>query len=736
MCAFGVRSTSCELLQNHQYSRRQFAAMNFFHRAPFVRLLLPFLIGIVCAIYWDSPTMIGFYFTVAAFLILVGLLLLKPVVTGFKLRWVFGTILAICLFLIGFQLTNTHTDKHHPRHFSKLLDGPGLIVGEVAEQPQAKTKTIKIILKVLAIRDLDEWVTSHGQAIVYFELDSLSSAIRAGDRILVEPAFKEVAAPQNPAEFDYRKYLSFHLVYEQAYIKSSYWVNLETQRTFALLDEAADVRTALIGLLSRQLDGDQLDVASALVLGYKDKLDAELKRSYSNAGAMHVLAVSGLHVGIIFLVFTQMLSFLGRWKAARYIRAALLVGLLWSYALLTGMSPSVMRAATMFTFIIVGQSLERQPNIYNSIAASAFVMLLINPFLIMDVGFQLSYLAVIGIVYMQPRIYKSIYLRFWLLDKMWALVAVSLAAQIATFPISLYYFHQFPNYFLLSNFLVIPAATLILYLGLLLFVISPIDTASEFIGWLLSWCIRGLNVGVEWIEQLPYSVTSGISISLTECILIYFSIVSMLYFLQKRRPLAMQLGFTSLIVFTAFQSAEAFQHSDQKKFIVYNIRKTSAYNFIDGSDNILFCSLKRENHKQALEYHVQNHWFDLGLKGEKYLELGKLGQRFKLSNLYKISNLNLFLKQHFLQFYDVRILVVNKQFELSDTDRPLALDYIIVADNVKISVAKLAEVFTFQTLIIDGSNSNYRMEQWQAESEELGIEVHAVAQDGAFLLDL
>lgn len=655
----------------------------------------------------------------------------------FKTRWVFGTLCTVLLFLAGFQLAKIQYQQDNPQHISNLLPEQGVVVGEVLEMPAQKEKTIKVVLDVSAMHDENSWLPAEGKVILYLESDGRSAALELGDRLLVKPAFQNVTPPQNPAEFDYQKYLAFRLIYQQAFLKSDEWKRLDKLQGFVLTEKAAKIRKHLLDLLATSdMNEEELGVASALILGYKDKLDAELKRSYSAAGAMHVLAVSGLHVGIVFLVFSQLLKFLDRSRKTKYLKALLLIGLLWTYALLTGMSPSVMRAATMFSFIVMGQSLQRQPNVYNSIASSAFLLLIFDPFLVMDVGFQLSYLAVIGIVYMQPRIYKTIYTRFWILDKLWALTAVSIAAQIATFPVAIFYFHQFPNYFLISNILVIPMATVILYLGLLFFITSPLPEVAAFVGKILQAVVQFLNEGVRWIESLPYSITNGISVSFTECLLMYLAIIFTLTFLHKSKPRYLHVALGIYIVLVGFEFSETILQRDQRKFIVYNIRKTAAYNFVDGHDNFFLCNLPKEDTKRQLQFHVQNNWFKLGLEQEKYLQINKFGKGFDPLENNGSGNSNLFVKQHFVQFYDQRIFIVDKDFELEEPDHPTEVDYIIITNSAEVSLQQLAKCFIFKQLIVDSSNANFKVEAWLAEAAELNLPIYVVAREGALVIDL
>ena len=306
---------------------------------------------------------------------------------------------------------------------------------------------------------------------------------------------------------------------------------------------------------------------------------------YSSSGAMHVLAVSGLHVGIIYLLLNSLFLFFEKFKYGKYLKAVFLILSLWAYALLTGLSPSVLRAATMFSFIIIGSALKRQTNIYNTLAASAFVLLLYNPYILLQVGFQLSYAAVLGIVYLQPKLYKLIYTKHWLLDKIWAITTVSIAAQLATFPLDIYYFHQFPNYFLLSNLFVIPLATFIIGGGVLLFVTSVIPFFPGSLAWVVNKILMLLNFSVQWVENLPYSLSLGISITVLETIIVYTIIILFFSSIIKWKPRLLQLSLALVIFFMILQIKEQYRTGKQQYFIVYDVPKERAIDFVDGNKN-------------------------------------------------------------------------------------------------------------------------------------------------------
>jgi len=473
-----------------------------------------------------------------------------------------------------------------------------------------------------------------------------------------------------------------------------------------------------------QLTGDELSVGAALLLGYTDKLDADIITAYSNTGALHVLSVSGLHVAIVYMVFSWMLFFLDKYKRGRIIKAILLILFLWFYAALTGLSPSVLRAATMFSFIIVAKTFSRHTNIYNTLAASAFLLLLINPYLIMEVGFQLSYLAVLGIVYIQPKIQAWFEIDNWLLDQIWTITSVSIAAQIATFPLGLQYFHQFPNYFLLSNLIVIPISTLILYIGIAVFTFSPIPFVVKYLAIAFTWLIWFLNFSVKWIESLPFSVLQGISISVFETWLLYGLTILLFVYTSTRQYKYLMLSLSIGIIILVSQTLEQYTEYKQKKIMVYNIPKTSAIDFINGKNTVLLTDSVFAKNKSRLLFHIIHNWWDLGVIDSRVISADFKTATFQLTF-------------GFIQFQDKRIMLLKHPIEFKSPDNePLILDYLIVSGNVKMTVQEIKQMFHAKMLIFDSSNSDKQIEKWKEECTALDQEYYAVKDEGALELIL
>ncbi len=584
-----------------------------------LRIILPFLLGVVVSafsvewIIWKEGAIQFVSCTlIAVFTIFCMIAILH------RKQHHFGWALSVIMFTLGSGLALSVSQNVYPDGISS-----GGLVGEsleylieVIEEPQVKDNSVKV---VATVSDLN--VEHTGKVLFYFNKDSTSERIKYGQQLLVSAVLHEVENLGNPNEFNYKRYLRFHGISHRAHIKSGAFKLLANGNP-GLRGWMYDLRSQLIQKFRDSgLEDEELSVASALILGYRTELDRELMSAYAGAGATHVLAVSGLHVGIVYVILNTLLKFLDRRKYGRFIKTLLLIFALFGYAGLTGLSASVFRAATMFTFVAIGKAFSRDTNIFNTLGVSAFVLVAIDPMIIMQVGFQLSYLAVIGIVLIQPMLFNLWASENRYLDWAWSITCVSIAAQIATAPLGLLYFHQFPNLFLVSNLLVIPAAAVILYLGFALFVFSFWKPTLLYFGFLLKTVISSLNQIVVWIEQIPYSVLSGIDISTVESLMIYAIIAGVLVFIVHKQRLAFYSILVVGIVFMAMQCLEVYEQQNQKFLTVYNVRGETAVALFNGTDVTFMSSTEFYENEQAMLFHVRHHWWRLGIENERFIPL-------------------------------------------------------------------------------------------------------------------
>lgn len=515
-----------------------------------------------------------------------------------------GVVLICFGVILGIYLSLVHDSSKNPDYFVKD-ESENLYYFRISEDPEEKEKSIKCIVEVWQRNDS---LTS-GTALIYFQKSERSLALRYGDCIQMKGRFKEVTANGNPKEFDYSRYLRIHNIRHQAYLTDENWLKSKKDPN-AIYATVLNSRRYLSNVLnSSKMEESNRKVANALILGKKESLDKDLLRSYSSAGAMHVLAVSGLHVGIIMLILAAAFKPIKRFKYGVRLYVLLMLLGVWLYALITGMSPSVLRASIMFSFIIVGQELNRDTSVYQSIIVSAFVLILLDPFVIFKVGFQLSYLAVLGIVYLQPKIQNLLFVKNKWLFKVWQITTVSLAAQMATFPLGLYYFHQFPNFFLLSNLIVIPLAFLILIVGIAFLIFHLVPWISDILLYLLDLLISFLNNGVEWVQSLPNSILWGISIEWYEVFLIYAILIFGVSTWVQRKTSHLFYSMGLFLLFTVLNVIEDESLEGQNQVCVYNIKGEAAIDIFYGRSNLFISSHDLLQNEEQLLFHVKHNWF-------------------------------------------------------------------------------------------------------------------------------
>lgn len=703
--------------------------MNIWSQIPFLRLLLPFIAGILTEVYsgWKFDELN--YIILSFFLIIAIFVFIKQLNVSYAHSWIFGTFIAITLFLSGFQITFLNTDKFKEDHFSNYFDGAELFYVQTNEPYLEKEKSYKISVNVLAVKKNGKWIHTRGNAMCYFKKDSLAKQLRYGDCMVVKIKWNEIKPPQNPGEFNYKRFLSFHNIYHSAYISSENWKALGTNEGNKILASAYNLRESLLSIYTQNnISGEEYAVGSALVLGYDDKIDQDLINAYASSGALHVLSVSGLHVGIIYIIFNFLLIFLDKFKHGKTIKCFSLLFILWFYATLTGLSPSVLRSATMFSFIVLAQTWKWNTNIFNTLSVSCLALLLYNPYLIMEVGFQLSFLAILGIVSIQPWIYEKWQPNNWFVNQIWLITSVSIGAQIATFPLGLLYFHQFPNYFLFSNLLVIPISTIILGYGILMFALGKISAIGAVCGKIFTGLVWFLNESVRVAEQLPGALLQGISISIFETWIIYLLTIFLIIYIYKKHLRFLYLSLSAFILLLSLQTVESHSIKKQKTIIIYNVPKNSAYDFLEGNKTVFISDSSLIHNPGRMLFHIKHNWWDSGIKEQKLFENDKLKQ---------FSNDNLCVKNNFIQFGNKRIVLIDSIPRItSSLDKKLIVDLIILSKSAKIKISDLKKWFEFEKIIIDSSNKEWKSKKWEQECKMLKIECHSVIENGAYIEEI
>ncbi len=488
---------------------------SFWHSSPLTRIVIAMVFGITAGHFAPRIPSIVIFLSI---MICFGVLIWRVGgVVQNRRSPIFGLFGALCFLLLGFgfvQMESTTTPVELPHQ--KMI-----YRGTVEFAPKKGDKFDQIEIKLSSIQNSrgEHQHINTGCLIYSKEVGDLAP----GDVVTFHSSIKPPNQSVNPGQFNYAEYLESKGVFYMGFADSVVVDHLKGDRRF--IHFIRQVQMDLVSVFERSLMGDrEKEVASALILGFRQSLDKDLKASYADAGVVHILAVSGLHVGIIYLVLQYIL--LG-WMPSRYkknIGITLVLLFLWGYAAISGFSPSVLRATTMFSFIAIGKSIDRYNSIYNNLAASAIVLLLINPSILFEVGFQLSYAAVVGIALFFKPIHDLWIPKSKWLDKIWSIAVVSFCAQLMTFPLSVFYFHQFPNYFMVSNLCIIPLTGVTIYSGLIALLFSWVPYLGEIIFWIPQGFIWTLNFIVDAFANAPGAVSRGLRFTTPTVILLYLTI--------------------------------------------------------------------------------------------------------------------------------------------------------------------------------------------------------------------
>jgi len=550
--------------------------MYFFPREiPAVRLGLWFLLGIICSSF--SPSISYRVSILGSVLLLISGL----VINGFKYRLPKGLFISLLVFSLGFtrnSIEETYLPEHH---FETQSFTDGHIIGVLKEDPISKnsyrsTLAIEYISeeKQSLIPSTAGYSAATGNLLIYLEKEDRSKSLKAGDRIIINTKIRPIRPNGNPYSFDFKNYLHHRSINHQCFIKSKDWAYGSAGNLHPIQNLTQDIRQVFLEILQKYINSDAEEaIAAALVLGYRNLLTEDVYDAYTDTGSVHVLAVSGLHLGIL----TGMLLWLfGLFKTEsriiELIKMVLVIVAIWMFALITGSAPAVLRAATMFTLFIIGKKLFKDINTYNILAASAILLLLVDPFLLFQASFQFSYLALTSILYFQPKLST-----WWIPDNriirfFWNLAVLALAAQILVFPITIYYFHKFPLYFALSGIIAVPFAGIILWVSVFLFAMEFIfPLANVVIGYMLNLSLSWFLKLILCIQQLPFCSLDGILINYQQMILIYVGLLLLMawFSLQLKRLVFPALSIA--LVFIMSSSFTLIKNINQKEIIVYDV---------------------------------------------------------------------------------------------------------------------------------------------------------------------
>jgi competence protein ComEC len=688
-------------------------------KAPFIRLLLPLITGILLEWYLQIPV-VACLTGIICFSIAYGLFFLFPVAVQFKLQSLQALILNLLIVCFGLLVTWQKDIQHSDTWFGQYYHDSDYLVVRINEPLIEKSKSYKADGYVEALIHQGTVNKTEGKVLLYFAKDSLTPTLRYGDKIIISKNLQAIKNSGNPGAFNYQRYAAFQSIFHNVFLQPKDWEQLNEKNVNGFNQFIFASRAAILSILQKSIPAgkDELGIAEALLIGYTNDLDKDLVQAYSNTGVVHIIAISGMHLALIYGLLVWLFDKIPLVNKSKITQVVLILACLWIFSLLTGAAASVLRSAFMFTFIAIGKKLSRQSSIYNSLAGSALVMLCYNPYFLWDVGFQLSYLAVVGIIVFQKAIYNWFYVKNKLLNEIWKLMAISLAAQVLTFPICIYYFHQFPNLFLITNIVAVPLSGIILFVEIGLIAFSWVPFAGSFLGTLAGWMVWLMNSIIRLVSQISFAVWDNIPSSVASTWLLYAVVIGLGTWLLNQNKTAFRLAISCLLAFAVLQCWQGWRVKQQQQIIVYNVPQHQAIDFITGNEyRFLGDSILLED----------------GVLQNFHLKPARIAlQLQKRSD----SMQAIFQQRPFYQFGNKKILVIDKPIWFEKEQQKIDVDLIIISKNPVLSMSRLAAVFNCGQYIFDASNSFWKISQWQQDCNNLHLNYYSVPDNGAYVCNI
>ncbi|UAM98703.1 ComEC family competence protein [Polaribacter litorisediminis] len=607
----------------------------------------------------------------------------------------------LVFFLIGVSAVFINNKENYKNYYSSYLNSNAQVTLKVTKILKSGMYAHKYEADVIQVDTLK----TKGTILLNIFKDSFSSTLKVDEILVTKALFTELNPPLNPHQFNYKLYLAKQGIYQQLFLEKSDYISLGF-KGLSLVGFSAKFRDLVQEALSKyHFKPDELAVINALLLGQRQDISKDLIAQYSNAGAIHILAVSGLHVGIILLILSALLKPIERFKNGKFLKSLLIICILWMFAFVAGLSASVVRAVTMFTFLAIGNAFQRKKVTEFSLISSMFFLLLVKPLFLFDVGFQLSYLAVFGIIWIQPKLYKIYTPTYKIEHKIWQLITVSIAAQIGVLPLSLYYFHQFPGLFMLSNLIIIPCLGAILIGGILLIFMALLGVLPQFLASIYGFIISLMNSFVSWISQQEYFLFKDISLSFLMMIATYVLLILGIRFLIKTAPKKAIYFLVSVLFFQSVILFEKYQKNTKIELIVFHKTRKSALGLRNGG--------------MVNIYHTID---SLEVKKINMIQGYTVGENIKPIFRNQFSDV--------FHFKNKDVLVIDSLgvYKVKGLKKP----FIIIRNSPKLNMERLIKTMNPSHIIADGSNYKSDVKRWKSSAKKLKIPFHDTGEKGAF----
>jgi competence protein ComEC len=669
---------------------------------PLMKITIWFVLGIIFSSYFNLNPATSFTFIGIFFFVFIFTLYLSK--NDFIQKIYFGIATYLLFFHIGCFIQSVHNEFYNETNYVHLIKNETdyhsveLVLREKLKGNATIDKYIGLVKKV-------DNKNCSGKILVQIHHDHGDSRIQIGNNIQIYERCILNKKSLNPNQFDYGNYLNNKSIFGQIYTNAnSIKVSDKIDKNIWYYSDR--IRNNIISNLQKNnFSKDELQVVNALILGQQQNISKEILKDYQYAGAIHILSVSGLHIGFILLFITFLLKPLPKNKFGNTIRLFSIVISLWGFAILAGLSPSVIRSVTMFSFVAMGMYLKRNTNIFHTLLVSMFLILFFQPSFLFDVGFQLSYLSLFFILWLQPIISNLWMPKNKITTYFWDILTVSFAAQIGAFPLSVYYFHQFPGLFFITNLIIIPFLILIMGLGVVVMVMATFDFVPMLTMKSLEFCIYYLNKIINWVASFEQFIIKDISINWQTLICLYILIIAFVILFKKPTFPRIVFALISILLFQSTLLITRWKIQNQKEFIVFNSWKNTLITERNG-DEVTVYGNERTIDKLASNTVLKS---------------------YLIANNSSITGIN--KMQNLYYFNDKKIMVIDSFGIYSKEINP---DIIILRQTPKINLERLIQVNHPKLIVADASNFKITIQLWKSICMKKKIPFHATAEKGFY----
>lgn len=698
-------------------------------KIPFIRILLPFMTGILIQSFFKEPGYQLPWFVIIILLFVLILFRLEKKIIKRQHSQLFGLLTSIILIASGIELYNKYGYNNNKQ---VLPERKKYYTAFLTDYPAKTKNSFKVIVQLEAKIENEKTIKCSDKVLLYFSGQTIKQKLEAGTRITFYSQLFEITNNGNPGEFNFKKYYSTRKIFYKSYLDNISWEISEKKHKKSILISAKKIRHYIQNKYKEYgIIGEEFSLLSALSLGNRIDLSTETRDNFAAAGAMHILAVSGLHVGIIYYMLFSIMRLFPHLKRGKIVFRLLNIIILWTFAFLSGLSDSVIRATLMLSFHIISQIISREHNIYNTISLTAFIMLFINPLSLFAPGFQLSFIAVAGIIYFYPKIYESIKIKRPLLQWIWKMCSVSIAAQLVTFPLSLYYFNFFPNFFLLTNLIALPIATIIIYTSIFFMLLSGLDFMAKIVSFILNTLLSLLNSITAFIAELPYSVSGDIYFSIIEIVLIYLLIICITICVINKNNKYVFLLISCFIFIQGFYILNEYKANKTIKIIVWNCNNSNLQ-IISGKKNYLISDSFQDVNYTDIYSMVRKFNFAASLEPPDTINI---------KDIYSMSLRNnksgVFMKNGFGMLAGKKFLLIDNNFNMPDTiSFHPSVDYVFIFEDNNINIKELVSYFNPELIVLGRKIPSFLEKKFTILAGIPETKFYSVRKKGAFILKL